>query len=487
MEQNNFENEVRRKMDELKIPPSDSVWINVEKRITKKKKDKRIAFILFFLIALLLSGGYWLLNSGKIDRQQNRQITNTIKKENPSATRKPDSASSPLINSSGTITLNRASPNVVLKMEEENPINLNDNSIEKKVKLKEKNNSYATDDVNNDRASASLQNKPGKVKVAEIKKENNWNGQNGEGGHQQDIREIQSGIAQVKIDSSNIDSNEIVQNKINNNLFGKDEEKKTVATIDPAAKKIIKKLKKNKWATGFTFSAGTSMLGKNPFRINNRSSSSYLDYNNGTSSDPNSGNGIPSNPGSGNFVPSALNNSVAFMGGIFIEKNISSKDKILLGISYKYFSLLNKVGNRIDSSPQLYFASANNPVNGAHNYRNNFHYLEIPVTVKLKLGNSKSFPLYWDAGINISQLIACNALQFQSAPGLYYNDNTLFNKTQFGLSTGISATLFSKQKIPFTIGPYFLYDISSVADKGLYGKKHFSFIGIKAEILLRKN
>jgi hypothetical protein len=102
------------------------------------------------------------------------------------------------------------------------------------------------------------------------------------------------------------------------------------------------------------------------------------------------------------------------------------------------------------------------------------------------LNDSKALPLYWQAGINISQLISSNALQFQSSPGLYYKDNSLFNKTQFGLITAISATLFSKQKVPLTIGPYFYYSISRLADKGLYGKKHFNFIGIRTELLFPK-
>ena len=48
MEQNNFEKNVQQKLDELKIPPSDAVWTNIEKRIGKKHKDRRAIFILFF-------------------------------------------------------------------------------------------------------------------------------------------------------------------------------------------------------------------------------------------------------------------------------------------------------------------------------------------------------------------------------------------------------------------------------------------------------
>jgi hypothetical protein len=62
----------------------------------------------------------------------------------------------------------------------------------------------------------------------------------------------------------------------------------------------------------------------------------------------------------------------------------------------------------------------------------------------------------------------------------------MFHKTQFGLNTGLFVTLFSHQKMTFTVGPYFYYSFSKLAEEGLYQNKHFSFIGIRTEILLKK-
>jgi hypothetical protein len=119
-------------------------------------------------------------------------------------------------------------------------------------------------------------------------------------------------------------------------------------------------------------------------------------------------------------------------------------------------------------------------------YLNNFHFLEVPVSIKFQLNNNSNLPIFWNAGINISQLIRTNALQFNSGAGLYYSDNSFFNKTQFGLSSGFSATLFAKGKRPFNLEPYFYYSATSLANKGLYDKKHFSFIGLRTEILFSK-
>jgi hypothetical protein len=55
-------------------------------------------------------------------------------------------------------------------------------------------------------------------------------------------------------------------------------------------------------------------------------------------------------------------------------------------------------------------------------------------------------PLFWEGGVTISRLLNSNALQFDPSSGNYYNDNSAINKTQLGLNTSISISLFSKHK-----------------------------------------
>jgi len=64
MEQNNFEKKIQQKLDELKIPPSDAVWENVEKNINKRKDRKKI-LIFFLLFISLASGAYYIFTSIK--------------------------------------------------------------------------------------------------------------------------------------------------------------------------------------------------------------------------------------------------------------------------------------------------------------------------------------------------------------------------------------------------------------------------------------
>ena len=118
--------------------------------------------------------------------------------------------------------------------------------------------------------------------------------------------------------------------------------------------------------------------------------------------------------------------------------------------------MINTTGNKIDFTiaPSLSAQNLYSSWSNTNTYRNNFHYIEIPVSLKFQLGNSETLPIYWSAGVSISQLISSNSLQFKSVPGLYYNDNSLYNKTQVGLQTGFSALLFAK-KSPDKYRPIF--------------------------------
>jgi hypothetical protein len=453
MEQNNFEKNVQQKLDELKFPPSDSVWANVEKRIGKKDKDKKLIFILFFLILFLLSGGYWLLNSTKNNTQQKHQLSEVKK------------ASKPINNGNSSFTKTEPATHDAVKMPD------SANVPEEKIKTESI--------IIQSKAEVANQKLPGSKTGMRERKQAILLSKN------ENEKVENKNKLSIEADSKPTADNEIIIGKENiaktDSVLDKKESAEdssenkiqTIAKKEP--QKTIKK-KKDHWNFGITLSGGTSMINKNSSFRN----SAFFVY------DP----GSYSNGGILSYSPSQINNSIGFIAGIFAEKNISAKKKISIGISYKYFSFLNKVGNRIDSLyslPQA-FSSLNNVYSSAVNlktYRNNFHFIELPISIKFQLNNNSSLPIFWNAGINISQLISTNALQFNSG-GLYYSDNSFFNKTQFGLSTGISATLFAKGKRPFNLEPYFYYSATSLASKGLYNKKQFSFIGLRTEILFRK-
>ncbi len=454
MEQNNFEKQVQQKMDELKISPSESTWQHIEKRISQKNKHRRIAAILFFSTMIFLTGGYWLYNSirntNAIPGKQAsfmKSDTKILKEKkldssfNPSVTfyKTNIDSNENSIHKKSTI-LKYKTPKIILdesflKSDTENEV-FSDNKINERPNVQDLSN------LENNKNNFVHE----KIDLAKQDKKSN--------------EEVEN-LSLEKIDQDSIENiTSVLKIREGDSSFS-----------DKNLKISVIENRKREWRLGITFSGGISFLAKGFLDINNN--------NNNYMSAPNSGSTGGYTPPSS--LPVNTRGSLAFIGGAFFEKNISEKTKISFGINYKYFSIVTKTGNKIDSAVIAYNSTAY-----TNSYRNNFNYLEIPVSLKFKLNNNKLLPLYWNAGINISRLISSNALQFKNNNGVYYIDNSLFNKTQLGFSTGFSATLFPQQKYPVSIGPYFYYNAARLAHEGLYDKKHFNFIGISMEILFNK-
>ena len=450
MEQNNFEKDIQQKMGELKIAPSDSVWLNIEKHIGKKDKKRRAIFIIFFLLLFLSLGGFWFINSLKNNQQKNEPIASILEKGSKTTNSPNSSFNKPGINTGIMPNLNSTKGVYLNKKIQNKPSEKITSNLKVKIPSSkiESAGSKPTNNQENKFVEDNQNNSPViKDKNIETK-----------------IKKETVNIKKETKPDSLLDESKLENIK-----------KDTTSTKDSLIKKYQKKNKKHHWNFEVTFSGGTSVTKKNPKETN------YLN----TSGNITTG-GVPVYY----YNPSEIKNSTSFDVGIFLEKNISDKNKISFGISYQYLSLVNKVGRTIVPTGNILtfnssgnFYSADNTIKS---YRNQFHFLEVPVSFNFRINKSKNVPIFWNAGINISELISSNALQFQSNPGIYYNDNSLLNKTQFGLHTGFSVILFAKEKIPFKIGPYFYYSPTNIANKGLYSKMHFSSIGIQAKVLFQK-
>ena len=465
MEQNNFEKQVQQKMEKLNLSPSESSWNNIEKEIAQIRDRKRLIFLLSIFIPLVVfTGFYWFYNSGKTNNYENKNESIALLKNQ---IQKRDSfVEKPVL------------PNK--NFQPEKKIEGKDAKVKSQVSNSQKVKNLQQQKIKDKAVSptqlAGDHSRQEELIETEVEKEKEIK----KSEKSLFAAEVSDSVVRVnydnKINSNNIRTESSPDKKDENveeKLVFKKQIKKDTAAVTAASKiSSVEKLKGN-WDLGFVVTGGTSFAGNVPLSIN-KSADFFADPATGGSSQ-----------GPNFYMPSKSSNSLAFTTGVFIQKNIFAKNKISIGLNYKYFSTTNKVGTKIDSLLSNYY-SATSPANQSHNFHNKFHFLEVPVTFKLRLNTNKPLPLYWNAGLSISQLIATNALQFKNDRGLYFHDNSFFNKTQIGFNTGFSATLFSKNKNSVSVGPYFYYSVTSLSNKGLYNKTHFSFIGISADILLNK-
>ena len=448
MQENEFEKQVQQKMDELKLIPSDAVWQKIEPQIRKEKRRRFILFVLPIILIGFLYGGYVLLNRSNPINETKQLTKNSIKEKDTIQKTKTgfDSIknSEAIIENKNPISQNRITKqNAKQKLKTKGKLNMTVIHISDESIVKESPNKKISDTsqkiIDNGSLSSNIKN-PEQEKILPVE--------------------------ESKTDTTTILKDETAVDHFTDSIKNIPEKKNENAIDTPHNKTIPPK--KHLWNWGFTFSAGRSGM------ANNLLSSLF-----GSSQDKSLSSNFSVTPSPVNPVPipaaSLIKSSIAFIVGISVERKIN-KLTFITGLNYKLFSTTSTTGT--DSAN--YFRATSN-VNTYHNY---YNYLELPVGIKFQIAHLKKIKLIWSIGSSIAQLIGSNALQFNST-GLYYHDNSLFNKTQFGFNTALDVNLFSNQNREFLVGPYFNYGISKIASQG-YNQHHFSFIGLHAQIIFRK-
>jgi hypothetical protein len=105
--------------------------------------------------------------------------------------------------------------------------------------------------------------------------------------------------------------------------------------------------------------------------------------------------------------------------------------------------------------------------------------------LQLQLNQSRKTPLFLEAGAILSQFVNSDALHFNSASGVYYKDNSLFNKTQFSVSSSFLVG-FSSPHALFQLGPMLQYHFTDLLRNNQGYKEHLFFGGFKFILVPQK-
>lgn len=443
MEENKFEKQMQQKLDELKIQPSDDVWKKIETQIGGKKPAKRVLLFLVFIFLILLSGGFWFWNSGRQPVSMNHDLVkNKVQQNNNTANLKQNKNNFAKADSDLIVTKNNKHQNFTEKNGNKNFSKNSSNAIAHKINHKinsENSFTFFGDKKVNEPSTETVMHEPASNKQSENK-----------------IKEQLHDSIDKKINEDSL-SKTLALNPATKNNDTSNKKQNNDA--------VVHQSKKNKWKFGILFSGGISNVGNN-FSGTVNSSAYY--------SNPgvqNAGGGIIIYPSS------SPKSHFGFITGIFAEKNISKKSLFILGVNYKSF---NTSIHLYDSAGTFTARSSTDK------YINHFNFIEVPLSFRTLIGKGLRLPFYWQGGIVFSELINTTALQYNPVTQYYYKDNSLFNKTQLGLNTGLFVEFFSKQKNSILFGPYFYYEATKVAGDGLYNKKHFVFTGLRTEIIFGK-
>ncbi len=466
MEQNNFEKSTRQQLEELRVTPSEAVWANVERKVRQKRRRRKLALVLSIIsLIMALSGGYWMVeHMGRNEEKElfETQVTSIPKKDEH-----------------GNLKTQIAIPTDSNQFQSDNKqidttktsIQLQDHTIHSELQNTENPTSFETQkssSYDSFRTTTTTE-----IAGAQSKSSSGFINQPSTISLRRDEAKIGPPISAPGLDQQlSISSFTSPFQSVTQNLTGSVDE---IAFMDDPglpSKSDDDSVRSSKWKWGASVQGGQTLLDKVAFQSQPASDLMYYSPNLSTG-------GIPSTPNTSLLIK--RRNAAAMGVKIFVERKLSRSVDISAGIQYSYFSFINEVGNRLDSSLTVYSAATY-----THSYRNNLGFVEIPVSARFRLTSEHALPIYWNAGVAVSRLIHSNALQLHVTNRMYYVDNSFFRNMQVNLSAGFAVEVLKGKNFSINTGPYFYLQPSHLAKEGIYEQRRLISYGFNAEILFNK-
>ncbi len=520
MSDHDFEKQVKIRLEQLKLRPSDAVWMEVEKNIRRDKRRRRM--ILWLPIALLMlgAGGYFAMNPSARPAPQE-----LVKKSIPSSSATPN---------------NKPSTNTSTQTQATTDSKISEQALANKVTTGE--TTPATDPAHSSQAAADHQ-PAAKSTTSPSSKSKGFNTENeapapklakqhikrAKKNHQQPsaaplvakhkpVAPVQDPVVDKDQNAATIVSNDIKQPV---------EDSTAIAALVPAADSSLaqalpvdslakdsaqaiaaipaiptpativkakppkKKDGASKWQFGVQAEGGYSGVTEDGlFGFLKSGNSPVADL-----ASPNFSNSVAMAPQFPRPVnkASSLTMGPAYSIGGFAQRTLSKRLSLSVGLQYTYLSARQVVGSKINNNRTVNRAPSTSQLvssyydaNNTQDYTNRYHFIELPVTLHTQLNKGKRLPITWDAGFSVSKLLNTNALHYDGLGGVYYKDNALFNKVQWVASTGFNVQLFSKSNHPLSVGPVMRYNISPLLQKDYSTGQHLWSVGLRASVLLKK-
>lgn len=508
MQEQNFEKQVKQKMEELSLTPSEPVWKKVEEQIGSKRHRRR--FFFWLPLAVLLSGaGIWLVS---ININTNKTVAEIRTGQSNSSN---DTASTLGKNTAGEkvgkkkTSINDDKQKTILTEQvgeqkpitTENSLQPNKNSIELKTKKEfltnvknykkdidppvQKRIILNADPVTSAEISGKNQKTSGKINNAAVAK--------GNGKPEIEVSNEQPGNTIAINEPASFDTisgNATKQNKLKNN--------DTITVSTPglkagekdslAVQKNVATIKKNfssKWMLAVTAGIGRSGVnngvdlfggGAKSFETSNAFAA---DRNANLSQAPSNLSGAVYRP------PSSQEKSSSFLLGVVVKKQVSKRSALSTGLQYNFYGTQMQVGQNIMSdtvvdqnkSVSSFYANSGSSFS---NYHNKFHFISLPVSFYFQPFNKMPFDFH--IGLSIQQMVETNALLYSSVSRVYYNDKSAFNKTHLFSELGFNYSFPLSKKLLFCVGPRFTYSHSRVIKES--SDRHLFSYGLATQFVL---
>lgn len=464
-----FEERVREEMEGLRIRPDDTVWQNLEAVLGQKKKNRWVIWLFFSGLGLLCLSSVWYAVI-----QNKMQVTGQ-----PAITSAP-------VNFSGTSPEKKVAKEYNNVTEEDNHMPLPVLKGRQVFALPDKNREPVQVPIGDEKLAKDVSGgDPGKSNKKQAvtviaSTEQGKDPEKKQGGQtvSEDLmqnktelsRLVQQADIEIKKDTSS-ESPLLLLQELNNtdsgNLGGE---------IKESSGKIPLKYS---WQFSLAAHAGQSGMRKEIGKtlMNQNVLSSVAP--------PFSMPG-----GNNNFRVPSLQDAASFGLSAELSKQLSKRAGISFSLGYNLYQARIGVGRKIDSvllnsaigsagNNGSYFTSLDSVF-----YQNRFHFLQAEIAGFLQYPLTRTVSLRWSTGVGAALLLGSNALQYNEAQGILYTNNSLLNKLQWNLSTGLEFG-FGKQPLIY-LGPQLSWFITSPYKTTVSADQHLFRLGMKARVVLNK-
>ena len=430
MQEQNFEDDVRRKMEELSFAPSAPVWLEVEAQI--RKKDKRRRLLLLWLLPLALFGGFMVYKS---------TIPNDKVAIRHSAPMKVTSKPNTQLIENKKVSLEE-------KQEDESGV---ENSIVSSTTQTSKATIWSSKETN----SGSLQIKAkkqlgNKTKASDLP------------ASETSIVENATTKSETLISNATTSDISVKGSEVPNPISSPDTITKsnTSATVtDLPITDTIKATPKQsaqtpkKWNWSLQVNVGISNLKQNLFG----EAVAFERASPLTST--------PQTPVS-NTTP-VLRRGAAISVDASVDRNLSKRLKLNAGLQYAYLSTRLGVGQKVTRDTAINtggFSNTVQNVNGYYtpgnrsDYTTKYHFVQMPIGIEWKV--FKAVPLSLNLGASISYLIETNHLERAANGAIYYKSSDNLAKTGVHLFGGLNYRVWHSSKHAVHAGPYIQWGLT---------------------------
>lgn len=480
MLENEFEKQVRQKMNRLHLQPATEVWEEVERRIQKKKR-RRIIIFWFLLAGLFLGGGWWLSDQSTAKKS----VTNKEQQKIIEKTTDKTEVTQPVVINNATAAGNNK------KISEE----IEQSQVSDNKELLDR----AVLQAGGGSKRKAVQHRPaGLKKVKESIQQKNIDNSTAVTG----ISQAQPGdkVSKQAIDvvpDQPLDkqvtatkSPEPVTDPGNSKPVAKDQNTivssaadTTNAVLDENDAPVNKKNKKSKWEIGFSGGLGTA-------RLTNGQISDI--------GDKSMAENFSATAGSSPQVMASRADSIPLTGtawqlGIYAKRKLGKKVDISTGLNFSAYMVKQRVGVFVDSVRTV-SNDLNSVTSGGFyragnlkNYQNRYFYLQVPLLLHWQVNKGEKLPpLIWENGLAVSFLVGSNAVLYDRDSRIFFRDKNVYNTVNLVYQSAFMTRLFKEMKHPLSIGVTYQYHISRLQKINPPDFNYLSSFGIKLNWVLKK-